>query len=324
MGYKSSSLSCLALLLAFSSCIHAFDVLKYFGSDPEFTQFIKALTDTKLVDEINKRSTITVLSLNNEAMSSLSGKSTSTLKDILSTHLLLDFYDEKGLFYANTNHTKMPTLFQSSGKAVNDQGYIYVSLINEGEIAFASAVNNAPYKSLLVKTVASEPSTISVLQVSAPIIAPGIVSTVTPVVSIAPVPSAPKATATAKAPAPATAKAPAASTVTAKAPAASTVTAKAPAPAASTVTAKAPAPTTTVTAKAPVAAPVASSKQGPAPAEVSVIAAPAPSTIAEPPVEAAAPEAVDEKAAPPHSSASSTQIGLVGAVMAMASLFVSL
>ncbi|XP_019437656.1 PREDICTED: fasciclin-like arabinogalactan protein 3 isoform X3 [Lupinus angustifolius] len=289
MGYKSSSLSCLALLLAFSSCIHAFDVLKVFGSDPEFTQFIKALTETKLVDEINKRSTITVLSLNNEAMSSLSGKSTSTLKDILSTHLLLDFYDDKALFYANTNHTKMPTLFQSSGKAVNDQGYIYVSLINEGEIAFASAVNNAPYKSLLVKTVGSEPSTISVLEVSAPIVAPGIESTVTPVVSIAPVPSAPKATATAKAPATGTEKAPATSNATAK-------------------------------------APVATSKQGPAPAEVSVIAAPAPSNIAEPPVDAAAPSPVAEEAAAPapHSSASSTQIGLVGAVMAMASLFVSL
>ncbi|XP_019437654.1 PREDICTED: fasciclin-like arabinogalactan protein 3 isoform X2 [Lupinus angustifolius] len=315
MGYKSSSLSCLALLLAFSSCIHAFDVLKVFGSDPEFTQFIKALTETKLVDEINKRSTITVLSLNNEAMSSLSGKSTSTLKDILSTHLLLDFYDDKALFYANTNHTKMPTLFQSSGKAVNDQGYIYVSLINEGEIAFASAVNNAPYKSLLVKTVGSEPSTISVLEVSAPIVAPGIESTVTPVVSIAPVPSAPKATATAKAPATGTEKAPATSNATAKAPATSTVTAKAPAPA-----------KTTVTAKAPVAAPVATSKQGPAPAEVSVIAAPAPSNIAEPPVDAAAPSPVAEEAAAPapHSSASSTQIGLVGAVMAMASLFVSL
>ncbi|KAE9586998.1 hypothetical protein Lal_00004935 [Lupinus albus] len=306
MGYKSSSsLSCLALLLAFSSCIHAFDVLKSFGSDPEFTQFIKALTDTKLVDEINKRSTITVLSLNNEAMSSLSGKSTSTLKDILSTHLLLDFYDEKALFYANTNHTKMPTLFQSSGKAVNDQGYIYVSLINEGEIAFASAVNNA-YKSLLVKTVGSEPNTLSVLEVSAPIIAPGIESTVTPVVSVAaPVPSPPKATATAKAPA--------------------TVT----------VTAKAPA-TTTVTAKAPAAAPVASSTKGSAaPAEVSIIAAPAPAKVAEAPVEAAAPgpfaeevsdekEETEDKAAPAPSSGSSTQIGLVGAVMAMASLFVSL
>ncbi|CAL0319196.1 unnamed protein product [Lupinus luteus] len=275
MGYKTSSFSCLALLLAFSSCIHAFEVMKIFASDPEFSQFSKALNDTKLVEQINKRNTITILALNNGAMSSLSGKSISTLKDILSTHVLLDFYDEKSFFYAHTKHTQMVTLFQASGKAVYDQGFIYVSLINEGELAFASAVKNAPYNSLLVRTLGSQPYNISVVEVSAPIIAPGIDGTP---ITVAPAPSSPKSNATAP--------------------------------------------------------PVASAEE-PAP-EVSTTAAPAPSKVAESPVESEAPgpvaeeaadasdEAADDKAAPASSSASTTNFGLVGAVMALASLFVSL
>ncbi|KAE9609194.1 hypothetical protein Lal_00020282 [Lupinus albus] len=273
MGYKTSSFSCLALLLAFSSCIHAFDVMKIFGSDPEFSQFSKAMNDTKLAEQINKRNTITILALNNGAMSSLNGKSLSTLKDILSTHVLLDFYDEKSFFYANTNHTQIVTLFQASGKAVYDQGFIYVSLINEGELAFASAVKNAPYNSLLVRTLGSQPYNISVVEVSAPIIAPGIDGTP---ITLAPAPSSPKSNATAP----------------------------------------------------------GASAEVPAAEEISTTAAPAPSKVAESPVEAEAPGPVaeeaadtteaDDKAAPASSNASTTHFGLVGAVMALASLFISM
>ncbi|KAK7283039.1 hypothetical protein RIF29_12258 [Crotalaria pallida] len=275
MGYKSSSLACLALLLAFSSCINAFNITNILGSDPAYSQFNKYLTETKLAPEINKRNTITVLALDNAALSPLNGKPLSTIKAIISTHVLLDFYDEKALFFSNTNKTRMTTLFQASGIARGEQGFVVVALINEGEMAFASAVKNSPFNTLFVKSLLSQPFNISVLQVSAPIVAPGIDSSIV----IAPAPKSPH-----KAHAPE-----ASEEEEEEAEAPEEVVAESP----EEEEAEAPAP----------------EAEGPA------------ADKSDAPSEAAA---ADATPAPPPSSSTRIQIGLVGAVMALASLFVSL
>ena len=175
MDFKNSSLLCLALFLACSSAIRAFDITQLLGQYPEFSTFNKYLTETKLADQINSRNTITVLAVEDSAMHSIAAKSPEAIKAIIGTHVILDFFDEKKLMEAQASSQQLTTLFQASGLAVNQQGFLKVALVGEGEIAFGSAASDAPADATeLVRTVTSEPYNISILQVTKPILAPGV------------------------------------------------------------------------------------------------------------------------------------------------------
>lgn len=174
MSPKSSSLLCLALLLALSSTIHAFDITKLLGQYPELGLFNQYITETKLADQINGRKTITILAVANSSLSSISGKSQDVIKAIISNHVILDYYDEKKIMSIQGSNNQLTTLYQASGKADKLQGFVNVDVVGEGEIAFGSAVKGAPMNAKLVKTVTTQPYDISVLQISEPIIAPGI------------------------------------------------------------------------------------------------------------------------------------------------------
>ncbi|PON73015.1 FAS1 domain containing protein [Parasponia andersonii] len=154
----------------------AFNITRLLGQKPDFSSLNDLLARTKLSDEINRRQTITVLALDNAAVSSLSSQPLDVVKKILSVHVILDYYDvEKITKLGVSNKTSvLTTLFQASGAAVDQQGFLDVSLVNEGEIAFGSAAKGGALNSKLVKTVAEQPYNISVLQITAPIQVPGI------------------------------------------------------------------------------------------------------------------------------------------------------
>lgn len=170
MGLRSSSVLCLALFLAFSSSINGLDITKLLGQYPEFSSFNKYLTETKLAEQINgDRNGVTILALDNAALSSLSGKSPDAIKAIIGTHVLSEFYDEKKLMEAQGSHTPLATLSPATGLANS----IYVSLVDDGEVVFGSAVKGSALDTKLVKTVTTEPGTVAVLQVTQPILVPG-------------------------------------------------------------------------------------------------------------------------------------------------------
>ncbi|OIW14371.1 hypothetical protein TanjilG_15725 [Lupinus angustifolius] len=149
MSFKSSSLLCLALLHAFSCAIHAFYIKKLLNKYPEFSTFKNYLTQTNLVDQINSRNTITILAVDNGVASSISSKSQSAIKAIISTHIVLDYFDEK-------------KLNEAIGLAVNQQGFIKVALVGEGTVGFGSVVKGSPINVELERM----PYNISILKVS--------------------------------------------------------------------------------------------------------------------------------------------------------------
>ncbi|XP_020210264.1 fasciclin-like arabinogalactan protein 3 [Cajanus cajan] len=287
MGFRSSSLLCMAILLACSSAIYAFDITKTLSKYPKFESLNKYLTETKLAEQMNSRNTITLLAVDNGGFSAIANKSPETIKAIISTHVILDYYDPKKLVEAIGNKEQLTTLYQSSGKAVNNQGFLTVSMVGEGEIAFGSAVKGAPADDAeFVEPITSEPYNISIIHVTKFIIPPGIDSQ---------------------------AKAPAPSGQTAKAPV-STKAAKAPAP---TQAAKDSAPTPS--AKAPIPSETAATPTAESPVDAADASATSPS--AEGPGPAADDGAADAASA---SSPSTTKMGVVGVVMAFASLFIVL
>jgi len=176
MASASSSLLSLALvLLLCSTTTHALDVLKVL-SNPKYALFSKALTEANLVDKINALNAVTVLPLSNAAMASLAGKSPEFVKATISTHVLVGYYDEVKLVETSGPQTPIETLFQSSGLAKGNQGYVQVQVINEGDVAVGSAAESIGtiFDVVLVLAVANQPEVLSVLEVNKPIVVPGI------------------------------------------------------------------------------------------------------------------------------------------------------
>ncbi|XP_052119093.1 fasciclin-like arabinogalactan protein 14 [Arachis duranensis] len=170
MSFKSSLFPHLALFILYFSATHAFDIAQMLSQYPEFSSFKKFLTDTKIVDQINSRKSVTVMVMDNAAMSAVAGKSPDIIKAILMTHVILDYYDERKLMLAQGSNVLLTTLYQTTGLAVNNQGFIKVALVGEGEIAFGCAAPGSPLDVKLVQTVTTQPYDVSILQVTKPII----------------------------------------------------------------------------------------------------------------------------------------------------------
>lgn len=170
----SKGVVCLALLFTFSSAIEGYNVTRLLGQYPNLGLFNQYITEANLAGQINGRGTVTVLGVENGTLSSISGRSKDTIKAIISTHIILDYYDEKKLMNIKNDTTQLTTLYQSSGVASRQQGFVKVFNAGGGDFYFGSAVHGAPYNSQFVKTVTTQPYNISVLMVSQPIIPPGI------------------------------------------------------------------------------------------------------------------------------------------------------
>ncbi|KAL6556547.1 hypothetical protein OROGR_005835 [Orobanche gracilis] len=198
-GYGSSTALLLVsvVLLLSTATIPAFNITRILQRYPDFARFNNLLSQTHLAEEINHRKTITVLALTDDRIGDLSGKPEDVAKRILSTHVILDYYDVLKLNKLRGNKTVMTTLYQATGTADDQQGFLNVAHNNDG-IFFGSAMRGAPIDAKLEGSVASQPYDISVLSISHPIVAPGIDGTWRPI-------SAPPPKATAAAPKPPTA-----------------------------------------------------------------------------------------------------------------------
>lgn len=195
-------------LFFFLFCIgDAFNITKFLNQYADFSTFNDYLTQTQLAAEVNSRQTITVLVVGNGGMGSLSGFSADVLKDIMSVHVVLDYYDIPKLQNLARKSIILTTLFQTTGMARNQQGFINATALGGGGVSFGSAANPGDRSSSLVTSVAQQAYNFSVLQISNPIIPNGISNSSTKTASPPPK-SAPPAPAPASSPTPAPSKAP--------------------------------------------------------------------------------------------------------------------
>ncbi|KAI3435383.1 FAS1 domain-containing protein [Psidium guajava] len=209
MKFKAFASLFFAVFVFSSSAASAFNITRLLGRYPEFSTFNDMLTQTKLYEKINRRQTITVLALDNSSVGDITGKPEEVLQRILSAHIILDYYDISKLHDLSKKSTLLTTLYQASGTADNQQGFLNVTRLAGGDTVFGSAVKGASLNAKLVKAVAAMPYNISVLQVSCPIIAPG-VDPANPngIVTVTTPPPAPPAATPKKAPTSSPAKAP--------------------------------------------------------------------------------------------------------------------
>ncbi|KAM7254190.1 hypothetical protein ACFE04_031872 [Oxalis oulophora] len=141
---------------------------------PEFVTFNTYLTQTDLAKQINSRRTITVLAVENGAISQIQGKPLETIQKILSVHVILDYYDDSKMLQLPENGTTLTTLFQASGLAMGQQGFMNISKLSSGTVVFGSSVPKSNANANFIKDIVHEIYNISILQVSNLIIPPGL------------------------------------------------------------------------------------------------------------------------------------------------------
>ncbi|KAK4493446.1 hypothetical protein RD792_006797 [Penstemon davidsonii] len=157
----------------------ALNITRVLSAYPDFSHFNTLLTQTNLAGEINSRQTITILAVENSILSPLSGRPLNVLKNILSVHVILDYYDVQKVQKLPNGTAILTTLFQSTGLARGQQGFLNVTDLSTSSVAFGSAVPGSTLGSNLVKSIASQPYNFSILHVSNVIIPQGIDATAT-------------------------------------------------------------------------------------------------------------------------------------------------
>uniref|UniRef100_A0A5B6ZGX4 Putative fasciclin-like arabinogalactan protein 8 n=2 Tax=Davidia involucrata TaxID=16924 RepID=A0A5B6ZGX4_DAVIN len=159
----------------------AHNITDILSAYPDYSLFNSYLTQTRLADEINTRTTITILVLNNAAMSALAAKHPlSVIKNELALHIVLDYYDGQKLHQISKGTTLTTTLYQTTGHAPGNLGFVNITDLKGGKVGFGSAAPGSTLDSTYSKSVKQIPYNISVLEISAPIIAPGVLTAPAP------------------------------------------------------------------------------------------------------------------------------------------------
>ncbi|XP_038875949.1 fasciclin-like arabinogalactan protein 10 [Benincasa hispida] len=174
----------LLLFLAFATAaaiVSAHNITDMLKDYPEYSDFSNYLQQTRLADEINSRQTITVLVVSNGALSPVVAKHPlSVIKNLLSLHIVLDYYDPAKLHKISNGTTLSTTLYQTTGHAPGNLGFVNITDLQGGKVAFGSAAPGSKLESSYTKSVVSIPYNISVIEISAPIVASGILTAPAP------------------------------------------------------------------------------------------------------------------------------------------------
>ncbi|XP_021825579.1 fasciclin-like arabinogalactan protein 8 [Prunus avium] len=181
MASLSRALFLLSLLALTATISSAHNITEILSAFPDYSQYNSFLTQTRLADEINTRQTITILVLNNAAISALAAKHPlSVVKNALSLHVLLDYYDPTKLHQISKGSTLSTTLYQTTGNAPGNLGFVNITDLQGGKVGFGSAAPGSKLDSSYTKSVKQIPYNISILEINAPIIAPGILTAPAP------------------------------------------------------------------------------------------------------------------------------------------------
>ncbi|KAL6596570.1 hypothetical protein ACP70R_047213 [Stipagrostis hirtigluma subsp. patula] len=162
----------LLLLCSSPSCHGAtsHNISAILATYPDFTEFSGALTSTGIAAEIDDRTTITVLAVDNDVMAQLQARrlQEDDLRRAISLQVLLDYFDDNKLQLLQGGSTQVATLYQASGQAPGSAGILNLTVLRDGHVAFAqSGSSDAPPAVFYHKSVVESPYDIAVLQVSA-------------------------------------------------------------------------------------------------------------------------------------------------------------
>ncbi|XP_058219045.1 fasciclin-like arabinogalactan protein 1 [Rhododendron vialii] len=167
-GTTVLSLLLILLSLSLPPTSSAHNITKILEKFPDFSTFNHYLTATHLAPEINSRETITVCAVDNAAMSDLLAKHPSiyTIKNVLSFHVLLDYFGAKKLHQITNGTALAATMFQATGTASGSSGFVNITDLKGGKVGFGAEDNGGNVDAVFVKSLDEIPYNVSVIQIS--------------------------------------------------------------------------------------------------------------------------------------------------------------
>ncbi|CAN6570351.1 unnamed protein product [Malus baccata var. baccata] len=127
----------LSFLFVFFSSLSAYNITDVLSKYPDFSIFNDYLTKTEVSNQINEHRIMTVLVVNNAAMSSLAGKSMDVINKVIRIHVFLESYTlNKFKSLPTSQTTQVTTLFESP-----DQQR-YLNITNGGSVSIVSAAGS--------------------------------------------------------------------------------------------------------------------------------------------------------------------------------------
>ncbi|PSS06027.1 Fasciclin-like arabinogalactan protein [Actinidia chinensis var. chinensis] len=158
----------LSLLFLSLFSTEAHNITRILNNFPDFSTFNHYLTATHLAQEINNRQTITVCAVDNAAMADLLSKHLSiyAIKNVLSFHVLLDYFGAKKLHQITNGTALAATMFQATGTASGSSGFVNITDFKGGKVGFGAEENGGKIDAVFVKSLEEVPYNISVIHIS--------------------------------------------------------------------------------------------------------------------------------------------------------------
>jgi hypothetical protein len=166
-----------ALLLLHPHTTQAHNITAILDGFPDYALYNSYLTKTKVCDEINAHETVTCLVLSDAAMSSLvtaAKQSLAGIKNALRLLSLLDYFDPPKLHDLPRGTTLTTTLYQTTGNAAGNLGFVNITNLRGGKVGFAAAAPGSKFDASYVKSVREMPFNLSIMEISAPVIFSGL------------------------------------------------------------------------------------------------------------------------------------------------------
>uniref|UniRef100_K3YZ59 FAS1 domain-containing protein n=1 Tax=Setaria italica TaxID=4555 RepID=K3YZ59_SETIT len=156
-------LSVLLLAAASPAALAAFDVIQMLVDKPQYAGFSKLLAQTNVAAEANQLRAASLL-----AVQTLASLPADKLRAAVANHVLLSYFDPIKLDEMKSRTAMLPTLLSNTDKAL---GVLNYSRADDGQMYFGAP--GVPCVAKLVKVVAARPYSVSIMEVSEPILPPG-------------------------------------------------------------------------------------------------------------------------------------------------------
>ncbi|CAN6251479.1 unnamed protein product [Urochloa humidicola] len=168
MASKAILLSLLVVAAVSPAALAAFDVIQMLVDKPQYAGFTKLLSQTSVAADANQLRAASLLVVPDKTVGALSKLPADKLKAAVANHVLLSYFDPIKLDEMKTRTAMLPTLLSNTDKA---QGVLNYSKADDGQMYFGAP--GAPCVAKLVKVVAARPYSISIMEISEPILPPG-------------------------------------------------------------------------------------------------------------------------------------------------------
>ncbi|KAI5071750.1 hypothetical protein GOP47_0014001 [Adiantum capillus-veneris] len=142
-----------------------------------FSLFNRLLSRTGIAEDINVRSSVTVLAPNDDALGPLlagyegGGIPQQQISDTLRYHVLLEYMDVPDM-RARPPGQLVTTLYQTTGRAAGELGWVSLSIEPNNNVGVGLPFPDVPPNATIISTIALFPYNISVLQIDKVLVPP--------------------------------------------------------------------------------------------------------------------------------------------------------